>query len=33
VVIASTPDELGKFVAEEKMKFAKFVKDHNIKAD
>jgi tripartite-type tricarboxylate transporter receptor subunit TctC len=33
VVIASTPDELGKFVADEKMKFAKFVKDHNIKAD
>ncbi|MES2280570.1 MAG: tripartite tricarboxylate transporter substrate binding protein [Pseudomonadota bacterium] len=33
VVIASTPEELAKFVAEEKVKFAKFVKDHNIKAE
>ncbi len=32
-VIASTPDELARFVSEEKAKYAKFVKDHNIKAE
>jgi tripartite-type tricarboxylate transporter receptor subunit TctC len=32
-VIASTPEELARFVSEEKAKYAKFVKDHNIKAE
>ncbi|MES2413677.1 MAG: tripartite tricarboxylate transporter substrate binding protein [Pseudomonadota bacterium] len=32
-VIASTPEELAKFVSEEKAKYAKFVKEHNIKAE
>jgi len=32
-VVTTTPEELARFVAEEKAKFAKLVKEHNIKVE